>query len=995
MAKITINKTKVSNTAWGSVNKTTLGRELSNDYADGSASKAVINEMYAVVQGGAFGTDSDGKKVFHQTKGWGPHHVVSGSELVANRGGVIAAGGALAGARQEPSLSSSEMSHAKTHIRRHYRQLKMDVPDNLKEDLNILDQGEPLEELVKGSMEYTLSLVQNAFRSQFPNNYDQGTYYWISDTFSNYVIISASGDDLLPDEYYRVGYTRDGSKFTFDDKENWQVVELSYQPQSRLVESKEDQRFVEEFGGLKIEESTNGGPRPVSAAGITANVLNGNRRRYPGHILEAAVKEAQTHLNESLGQGRVQLLGEAEHPSTKGGRPNLFETVFKWNDINFDGEHILVEGIVLPTSKGRDIQALLENGVNIPISQRAYGKSIIIEEDGEKIEEVTELHITGYDATLTPSDPDAGILETLQESIEMLTPEEIKKFLEEHPELGVSKDQIEELTQSQLKVIGETLEAQLAPEKKDNPPDPSEEEKKAQETLKALTEQIAVNAAVEEATKDLNYGAELNKKFTESVKASKPASPDEVKILVEMRKKEYDAIFASNTLKERGFKGIGQIAPVIEREANVPAYARASYELLESLRKTALRPRRNLSEAKTPNEVFAQLYLEKFDEEHKRQLIREALEFEEAEAVSDLNLPYSVARTVIAEALPELIATSVFDFGIENSSPFRLYYEAFSGETGYTVAIAANDNITCTALDTWYDMAHKRITPGTVVAKDAAETTTYTEGTDYVVDYAGGRFRALTGGGITALDVVHVTAYTYTAIREGESGVIQRGKLSLTYKTIEAAADRLADQITREAIVFSRSQIGWDATARTLANLIRQVRTKIDQGVMYLALSASLMVASNSGGTWTASTDPLSELVEKIGYAKVKIANRYYMPTFVLLSVTNSDILSNSDLFSAAGQRPDTDLNANGYVGRVKGLPCYQSTEMSDSYALVGNRELAMHRVLSTMTIHGPFPTYDVSGGTSKLVAADQYYVEEFNATEAPVPQKGSHVVIA
>jgi hypothetical protein len=43
----------------------------------------------------------------------------------------------------------------------------------------------------------------------------------------------------------------------------------------------------------------------------------------------------------------------------------------------------------------------------------------------------------------------------------------------------------------------------------------------------------------------------------------------------------------------------------------------------------------------------------------------------------------------------------------------------------------------------------------------------------------------------------------------------------------------------------------------------------------------------------------------------------------------------------------------------------------------------------------GPFPTYDVSNSTSKLIAADQYYAEEFNATESPVPQKGAYVKIA
>jgi hypothetical protein len=112
----------------------------------------------------------------------------------------------------------------------------------------------------------------------------------------------------------------------------------------------------------------------------------------------------------------------------------------------------------------------------------------------------------------------------------------------------------------------------------------------------------------------------------------------------------------------------------------------------------------------------------------------------------------------------------------------------------------------------------------------------------------------------------------------------------------------------------------------------------------------------------------------------------------VVLSLTNSDRLAYWEGFTAAGQRPDSDLKAEGYVGRVKGLPAFESTEFSDDYLLVANRELVFHRVYQPMQLRGPYPSYDVAGGTSKLVAADQYYVEEFNATEAPVDEKGAVV---
>jgi len=56
----------------------------------------------------------------------------------------------------------------------------------------------------------------------------------------------------------------------------------------------------------------------------------------------------------------------------------------------------------------------------------------------------------------------------------------------------------------------------------------------------------------------------------------------------------------------------------------------------------------------------------------------------------------------------------------------------------------------------------------------------------------------------------------------------------------------------------------------------------------------------------------------------------------------------------------------------------------------VVNRQLVAHRVFQPMQVRGPFPTYS----NGKLVAADQYYTEEFNATESPVANKGAYIKI-
>ncbi len=871
-----------------------------------------------------------------------------------------------------------------------------------------IGRGKPLDELVKGSLDYTLDLIRSAFRNQFPYQ-DEGLDFWIVETFADHVIVRG-GSELKTDEYYHVAYTRgaDGA-FVFAARNAWEVVELAYQPQSPLPDAPsgtrsgppisetftgqdgrgkgKGKRIVESCGRLElVEGQEDGKPRRIRGIGITADVVNANGRRYPAALLRAAVENVKGHLHESAGQGRAVLLGEAEHPNSKSGRASLLETVVVWDSVNFDGHQTLLEGRVLETGKGKDLLALMEGGVFPGISQRAYGQSKIITENGQKIEEVSDLVITGYDLVIEPSDPNGAVTMLESTSLEEgeMTPEQILALLKEHPELfrGLIAENVSQISTEQAQKLDETMRAKLGIGKDADLAKALDDAIAAQKTLAGQAQQAAVDEAIAAQTKELPYGKALNEAFVNAVKAAKPADAEAVKTLVEAKRKEYDAIAAQARLAGMGFHAQGSVIEMPEGER--PAYLRPSQELIESLeRHGVIVPHKE----RRVNDVFAQLYLERFDKLYGRQLAEESRLFDEAEQTSDLNLPYSVARTVMAAALPTLVASSVFDFGMIETSPTRLYYETYSGETGATGTVTDEDSTS--DLNAWVSLVNKRLIPGTVVITNTGATVTYVEGTDYVVDYANGRYMALAT--ITDAQALKVD-YQYDAVRKGEGAAIERGKMTLAYKTLEAAADRLATSITREAIVFSRSQIGWDALARTLNALGVEVAKKIDKGVFYLALASVLQVANNSGGTWTAASDTLDDLVAKIGAAKVKVDNRFYEPSGILLSKTNSDRLSNWDGFTAAGKVPSADLAANGYVGRLKGLPVFDTTQFSDGYILVANRGLVMHRVLTPWSIKGPFPTYD---SNQKLIAADQYYGEEFNATEAPVVEKGAYVKIA
>lgn len=734
--------------------------------------------------------------------------------------------------------------------------------------------------------------------------------------------------------------------------------------------------FIER--AVELEEAQEEGkPRRIRVKdAIVADVVNGNGRRYPSDVIMQAVDEVRGHLHESAGQGRmVELLGEAEHPSDKSGRPNLLETVVKWDEISFDGKSVALGGIILGTSKGKDILALMEGGVKPGVSLRAHGEAEVVKENKRKVEVVKEFHMRGFDLVTGPSFVNEAMLENKS-----------KNQGDEPEENDMSdelKTQLEEAAKKEAELQKKLQEAEAK----------AAEGAKAQAELAEARRKAGIEAAIAEAVKDLPFGDKLNKTFIEAVKGGEYQSPEDVKKFVEAKRAEYGKLAADGVLVGLGFKEgkIEVIGSVLERETGTPEFARASFELAESIRRVEMTNPRNWNKPVSPNEKFTKMLLERFDALHMRQLLAESRMFAEAEQTSDLDLTASVSRAMIEEAFPSLVAAGIFDVGIMNNSPERLYFEAFSGESGYTNTVT-DEVVTGGAEGVWYDLDHGRITPGTVVVTSNPAGTTYVEDTDYEIDYGAGRIRFIAAGSIGANDVL--VDYGYTAMREGEMGVIQRAKMTLSSMIIEAAADRLADQISREAVVFGRSQLGLDVTSWTMANLVKQLRRKIDLGIIYKALKSVKGVASNSGGNWIVGTtqDDYAELVRLIGATKILVRNRYYAPTFALMSSTNAEYLTNWDGFKRDGY-PDALLSAAGFVGRVKGLDVFESTEMPDTEIIVGNRQLVAHRVFQPALIKGPYHTQDVS--TGKLIAAEQYFVEEFNSTESPVEEKGAYLTIA
>ncbi len=134
-----------------------------------------------------------------------------------------------------------------------------------------------------------------------------------------------------------------------------------------------------------------------------ADVVNENNRIYPKKVLEKAVEEFKTKILD----GRA--VGTIEHPAD--GRTKAYEISHKITNIymNENGE-VIGEAIVLETSKGRELKALLEAGVSVGISSRGFGTLKAVSKDGRTVYEVQEdFQLESFDVVYDPSTPNAFI----------------------------------------------------------------------------------------------------------------------------------------------------------------------------------------------------------------------------------------------------------------------------------------------------------------------------------------------------------------------------------------------------------------------------------------------------------------------------------------------------------------------------------------------------------------------------------------------------------
>ena len=868
--------------------------------------------------------------------------------------------------------------------------------------MNKLNKGNPIKLAeAAGSIDSYLTKMRHCFMEQFPNEEMSMQYHYITESFDSYVIVYDS--ELGLDQYYKVNYTESNGEFTFDDKDKWEVVELTYKPAN--VKTTKTQESTVKTSHYEIVESKDKKQSPrIKVHALTARKVTINKTFYPVSVLEAAVRELQdsNKLNESVGQGKIKpLLGEVEHPRDKGTLPSLNAAAFKWESAGMDGDKLIFEGVILPTEPGNLIKTLISEGVEFGFSIRGNGEVI----ESEDVNVVRELHLSGLDAVLTPSDISTGIL-SLQESqnkkgktnmnpqLDLLLTA-IKEFPEFFGGLTL-KDAAsfdEAVATDRIKLVRGTLNiAESADfiEALTN-------ERENRNTLKTQRESGAISEAVKTAiTVAKKYGSDGQEQFKEVLNGQEFTSLAEANQFIDAQHKLFSKLTASNRVGGNSVINKIKITPVVEAELGIPEYAKTSFDLAESIR--ARNDQQGQRRFKQPfnlkgsnlnrNQKFAADYLKAFDQKNQARLVQESAMFNEATQVSDLSLPTTVNRALIQLAVPTLIASSLFDVAVAERSPDTLYFnKAMTAETGLIVNVAAESFAVPGTPLTAVALAHGRIKKGSVVI------TGKTEDTDFFIDYEQGNLY-LAAGYTTPTSI----AYDYYAIREGEMSEIQRMKQTLSSVTISVKYDRLATQISHEAVAFSRSQMGLDIVSLQLSNLAFELAKIIDFGVMQKGfLNAKLLGAGALGGTYSLATNTPLNFAKAIQAASIIVQKQYYSADFILMGLSNAGHLSTWDALTAAGARSGVGSDLNGYVTEVWGIPVFTSTEIDDgagSRILIGDRQAVQYRVFEPMAlVNGGFSRG--SGSNGKLIDAEEWFMREGNAVECVIPQKLANVKVS
>ena len=175
-----------------------------------------------------------------------------------------------------------------------------------------------------------------------------------------------------------------------------------------------------------------------------ADVVNKNRRLYPGAVLENCMND---YNDQYVMKNRA--VGEAEHPDTTKVNIDRISHIIVPGSLIREGSNWSAKAKILNTPCGNIVKGLLEGGVQIGVSTRAGGA---VQKNANGIMEVQDgLKMSAIDIVFSPSAPDA-LVQGLMENDEMVwdSIQEIDHEILEQLQEDIHSTKATELAQKKL-----------------------------------------------------------------------------------------------------------------------------------------------------------------------------------------------------------------------------------------------------------------------------------------------------------------------------------------------------------------------------------------------------------------------------------------------------------------------------------------------------------------------------------------------------------------
>ncbi|HYE71577.1 MAG TPA: phage protease [Aquabacterium sp.] len=429
------------------------------------------------------------------------------------------------------------------------------------------------------------------------------------------------------------------------------------------------------------------------------------------------------------------------------------------------------------------------------------------------------------------------------------------------------------------------------------------------------------------------------------------------------------------------------------------------------------------------NKEYAEIVLAEYDQAHGMQLHAEHKALAAGTGtISDIKVPYSVERTVLREALYNLISLNFMDVG---TSPFAPSVQIPYSYRDTAAAGTLNARIyerqaiqkggVIQTWDTAYPIPQKLAfnISNEMQYLLGASTINFdpiAENVQNIVRIVGEDTEALNLNEIVrSADEYSVVAVNNEAVAAGNGALtifplnnfpVVKPRKYFDLQGVQIGATVNPITVTLNAVAITEYLPNPDGTA--LANgtywvmdyNLGEIRFVNQAGAAVVPPNGHAIVASYSYSTNCAKVDldlgaltvgaKYDDVLTKIGTRRSVIEDdRYYTANMALMTGGIDNSLGQATTFTANGARVGTSLNADGTVGVTKGVPTFKvrgpGLLINDNRIVVGERANSRFRMLRPWAMG---QLQDARNANGAFIGAKEGYGEQYIVSHTPINRR-------